>query len=115
MASLGEAIRKGQEEHETDALLSAYADDAEITIVDTNNPPSRPRKLRGKEEIAAYWRDVLSRGMTHKVESVVEAGDRAAYQVACEYPDGNRVLWSSVAEVRGDRIASETVVQAWDG
>lgn len=108
------AIRRGQEDHDAETLASVYADDAEVRIVDASNPPSRPRTLRGKEEISSYWNDVMSRNMKHTVERLVADDDSAAYQVACEYDDGTRVLAASVAELEGGKISRETVVQAWD-
>jgi hypothetical protein len=40
-----------------DLRLSLYADDAVLRRIDRNNPPSSPFELRGKEQIAGYWRD----------------------------------------------------------
>lgn len=109
-----EAIRKGQEEHDLESLLSTYADDAEVSVVDANNPPSRPKTLRGKDEISAFWSDIMGRGLTHKVESLFAADDRAACRVACEYPDGTRVLCTSICDLENGKIAHEVVLQAWD-
>jgi hypothetical protein len=109
-----EALRRGHEGHDADLLTSLYADDAESMTIDASNPPSSPRTLRGKESIAALWRDVMSRGMTHEIQRVVLGPDSLAYQVACRYADGTRVLASSVCELTGGKIARETVVQAWD-
>lgn len=109
-----EALRRGQEEHDLDALSNAYADDAEVSIVDANNPPSRPRSLRGKEEITTFWKDILGRGMTHKVERLFATDDHGACRVACEYQDGVRVLCTSVCDLEDGKIAREVIVQAWD-
>lgn len=109
-----DAIRKGQEDHDTEALMSTYADDAEVSVVDANNPPSRPRTLRGKDEIAAFWSDILGRGLVHKVERLFAADDQAACRVLCEYPNGSRVLCSSTCDLEGGKIAREVIVQAWD-
>jgi hypothetical protein len=109
-----EALRRGQEEHDLGALSNVYADDAEVSIVDASNPPSRPRSLRGKEEITAFWKDVLGRGMTHKVERLFAMEDRGACRMACEYPDGLRVLCTSICDLEDGKIAREVIVQAWD-
>lgn len=109
-----EALRRGHESHDADLLASLYADHAESMTVDASNPPSSPRTLRGKESIAALWRDVMSRGMTHEIQHVVLGTNSLAYQVACRYADGTRVLASSVCELDDGKIARETVVQAWD-
>ena len=109
-----EALRRGHEGHDADLLASLYADNAESMTIDASNPPSSPRTLRGKESIAALWRDVMSRGMTHEIQRVVLGANSLAYQVACRYSDGTRVLASSVCELADGKIARETVVQAWD-
>jgi hypothetical protein len=109
-----EALRRGHEGHDADLLASLYAEDAESMTVDATNPPSSPRTLRGKESIAGLWRDVMSRGMTHEIQRVVLGADSLAYQVACRYADGTRVLSSSICELTGGKISRETVVQAWD-
>jgi hypothetical protein len=109
-----EALRRGHESHDAELLTSLYADDAESVTVDASNPPSSPRTLRGKDAIRALWEDVMSRGMTHQVQRVVVGADSLAYQVACRYADGTRVLASSVCELLDGKIARETVVQAWD-
>jgi hypothetical protein len=56
----------------------------------------------------------MSRGMTHKVQGVVEGENQVAYQVACEYEDGTRVLASGICELTDGKITRETIVQAWD-
>jgi hypothetical protein len=110
-----DAIRRAHADHDAELLTSLYADTAESITVDANNPPSRPRVLRGREEIARHWEDVMSRGMTHEVQRVVRGDDSLAYQVACRYDDGTRVLATGVCELEGGKIARETIVQAWDG
>jgi hypothetical protein len=111
-----EALRRGQEGHDAQSMKELYADDAESRTVDTNNPPSSPRVLRGKEEIGGYWQDVMGRGMKHELEKVVVGDDSIAYQVACRYDDGTKVLAAVVCDISEEgKIARETVVQAWDG
>jgi hypothetical protein len=97
------------------ALAAAYAADAEVRIVDHDNPPSRPRVLRGTQEIAEHLRDTCSRDMTHSVSRETAAGGRVAYSVECRYTDGAQVLCLALLEVRDGRIVSELGIQAWDG
>ena len=70
--------------------------------------------LRGKKEISEFWRDVCSREMTHRVENEVVAEDRIAFQEACEYPDGVRVLGAETLEVRDGKIVRQVNIEAWD-
>ncbi|MEU3982078.1 nuclear transport factor 2 family protein [Streptomyces sp. NPDC026672] len=109
-----ETLRRGIEGNTGNTLLSLYADDAEIRIVDRNTQPSHPKVLHGRPEIAAMLDDVYSRDMTHKLERCVVQGDRAAYSESCEYADGVRVLAESMITLRDGRIAEQIMIQAWD-
>lgn len=109
-----EALRRAEEEHDLDSMLALYADDAQILIVNRNTPPSSPFELNGKEEIAEYLSDVFSRQMTHRIENEVVGEDRIAFNVACEYPDGTRVLAAENLYVREGKIARQVEVVAWD-
>jgi ketosteroid isomerase-like protein len=109
-----EALRRAEEQHDFDAMLDLYADDAEIHIVNRNTPPSSPHVLRGKEAISEYLRDVFGRDMTHRVESEVVGEDRVAFNVACEYPDGTRVLAAENLDLRDGKIVRQVEVVAWD-
>jgi ketosteroid isomerase-like protein len=109
-----EALRRAEEQHDLDSMLDLYADDAEMSIVNRNTPPSSPFELHGKEEIAEYLRDIYSREMTHRIENEVVGEDRVAFNVACEYPDGTRVLAAENLEVRNGKIAREVSIVAWD-
>jgi ketosteroid isomerase-like protein len=109
-----EALRRAEEQHDLDAMLDLYADDAEIRIVNRNTPPSSPYVLRGKEAIAEYLKDVFSRDMKHRVENEVVGEDRLAFNVDCEYPDGMRVLAAETVDVRAGKIVRQIEVVAWD-
>jgi hypothetical protein len=109
-----EALRRAEEEHDLDAMLNLYADDAQIVIVNRNTPPSSPFELHGKEEIAEYLRDVFSRELTHRIENEVVGESRVAFNVACEYPDGKRVLAAETVDVRDGKIVRQVEVVAWD-
>jgi ketosteroid isomerase-like protein len=110
LATLRDAI----EQRDADSMMALYADDAEVRVVDRNNPPSRPMILHGRSEIDGFTRDVMGREMTHRVEQPVVGDQRIAFNEACEYPDGVRVLSSNVLDLRDGKIAAHTVVQAWD-
>jgi hypothetical protein len=109
-----EALRRAAEGKDPDSMLGLYADDAEYVRVDRNNTPSSPMALRGKEEVAEYLRDVFSRDMTHRIENEVVGEDRAAFNWACEYPDGTKVLAAETVELREGMIVRHVSVQAWD-
>jgi hypothetical protein len=109
-----EALRRGIEEHTAATLASLYADDAEVRIVDHNTQPSRPKVLRGRDEITEMLDDIYGRDMTHKLEQCVVQGDQIAFAESCQYPDGARVLAESMATLRDGKIVGQTMIQAWD-
>jgi ketosteroid isomerase-like protein len=112
---LTDRLRSAVEGRDAAALMQLYADDAVMTVVDRNNPPSKPLVLTGKAAIAAHLSDICGRPMTHRVENAVEQNGRIAFTQACQHQDGWRVLCATVAELDGGRIARQTNVQAWDG
>jgi nuclear transport factor 2 (NTF2) superfamily protein len=109
-----EALRHAEEQRDVEAMLALYAEDAQIRIVNRHTPPSSPVVLQGKEQIAEYLRDIFSREMTHRIENEVIGENRVAFNVACEYPDGLRVLAAENLEVREGKIVQEVSVVAWD-
>ncbi len=109
-----EVLRRAIEGRDAETLVGFYADDAEVITVNRNSTPSSPNVLRGKEEIAEYLRDVCGREMTHRVENEVLGEERIAFQEACEYPDGIRVLGAETLELRDGKIMRQVNVEAWD-
>ena len=109
-----EAMRRAIEQLDADLLTSLYADDAEMLIVNRNTTPSSPHVLRGKEEITEHLRDVCGRAMTHRVENEVVGEERVAFNEACEYPDGVRVLAATTLEVRDGKVVRQVNIETWD-
>jgi hypothetical protein len=109
-----EAMRRAIEQLDADLLTSLYADDAEMLIVNRNTTPSSPHVLRGKEEITEHLRDVCGRAMTHRVENEVVGEERVAFNEACEYPDGVRVLAATTLDVRDGKVVRQVNIEAWD-
>ncbi len=109
-----ETMRRAIEQLDAEALIGLYADDALIKVVNKNTTPSSPFELRGKEAIAEYLRDVCGRAMTHRIEDEIVGDERVAFNEACEYPDGTRVLGATTLEVRDGKIVRQVNVEAWD-
>jgi ketosteroid isomerase-like protein len=110
----GSAIKRAIEGRDGHMLASFYADDATVSVIDRNNPPSRPREVHGRLAISTFWDDICSRAMTHEVNFSVAEGDRLAFSQACAYPDGAKVFCLAMLELEDGKIARQTVVQAWD-
>ena len=96
------------------ALSSFYSNDAVLRVIDRDNPPSKPNNIKGKKAISAYFNDVCGRDMTHKLLGGVADKKRIAFTQSCAYPDGTKVFCSAMIELKGGKIARQTVVQAWD-
>jgi hypothetical protein len=109
-----DGLRRAIETRDAKSLKSYYADDAVLTIIDNDNPPSKPRTISGAKEIGAFLDDVYSRDMTHSLEMGVIDGKRLAFVQGCQYGDGTRVVASSTAELGPKGILRQTTVQAWD-
>ena len=110
----GATIKQAIESRDGGLLASFYADKATVRVIDRNNPPSKPREIKGKAAIATFWDDICSRAMTHLVETTIAEGDRLAFTQACAYPDGAKVFCLAMLELEEGRIARQTIVQAWD-
>jgi hypothetical protein len=48
------------------------------------------------------------------VRDAVATSTGLAFTQHCRYPDGNRVLCATVAELREGKIQARTAVQVWD-
>ncbi len=72
----GAAIKRAIEGRDGKALAALYADHAVTRIVDRNNPPSKPREIKGRGAIATFWDDICSRTMTHRVDVTLSTAIR---------------------------------------
>jgi len=110
----GAMLKTAIEARDGAKLSSFYTDDAHVRVIDRNNPPSKPRDIRGRAAITTFWDDICSRAITHKVDMTLADGDKLAFTQDCAYPDGTKVFCMAAIELDGGLIARQTVVQAWD-
>lgn len=108
------ALKHALEHSDAEAIVALYDEDAEMEIIDRNRPPSAPMRLVGRPAIAAFWRDVCSRQMTHAIGEAISDAHRAAFVERCAYPDGCHVVSAMTLELNGGRIRRHLTVQAWD-
>ena len=110
-----EALRLGIERCDPEFLLSFYAEDAELSIVNAETPRAAPFELHGKAEIAKHLRTTFGQEASHRVEGDAAVGeDRVTFREACEYSDGGRVVVETTLEVRDGKIARQVDVVASD-
>jgi hypothetical protein len=107
-------IRKAVETRDAKSLKALYAANAILTIIDTDNPPSKPRTIKGAKDIGNFLDDVYSRDMKHTLDNGIVDGKHLAFVEGCSYPDGTHVIASSMAELGPNGIVKQTTVQAWD-
>jgi ketosteroid isomerase-like protein len=109
-----DGLKRAMEGSDAAALGKLYAEDAEMTIVDSDRPPGTPMRVRGRTAILAYWEDVCGRAMTHNLAREVIGPERVAFVEECAYPDGCNVLAAMTLDLRDGQIARHLTVQAWD-
>jgi len=108
------AFRQAVEERDASAQLAIYAEDAEVTLIDSVAKPSSPRVLRGRGEIGAWIEDLCGRDMTHRVQHAVQDEGAVAFTEDCRHPDGKGVICATVLELDNGLATHQIVVQAWD-
>ena len=112
--SAGATIKRAIETRDAKMLAKLYTDDATLRVIDRNNPPSKPREVRGRSAITTFWDDICSRAMTHEIDVNATEGDRLTFSQSCTYPGGAKVFCVALVELAGGKIARQTIVQAWD-
>lgn len=109
-----EAIRSGYRNRDAALLASVYAEDAEFTIANRNNPPAKRLVLRGRAAIRSMFEDICAREMTHQLARAMASENAIAYSTHCQYPDGCQVIGINMATLRDGLIISEFSVDCWD-
>lgn len=109
-----DALRRAVEGRDAAGQIALYAPDAVIRTVDEQHGPSAPLIVEGRDAIGEHLRDVCGRDMTHSVTQAIATEDRLAFEVACAYPDGTRVLCQAIARLQDGKIADQSCLQAWD-
>jgi hypothetical protein len=108
-------LRTAIEARDADGVLAWYDEDATLTMLDRDHPPSSPAVYRGLRAIGAYYEDICGRNIDHQVRDAVATEDGLAFTQHCRYPDGTAVLCATVARTRQGKIHRQTAVQVWDG
>ena len=107
-------VKHAIETRDAKTLSGLYSEDARLRIIDQENPPSRPRDLKGRDAITAYYDDVCGRAMSHRIEAALATDQALSFTQICTYPDGTKVFCAAMPELKDGRIIRQTSVQAWD-
>ena len=108
------ALRRGYQGRDAALLASIYAEDAEFTICNRNNPPAKRLVLRGREAVRRMFEEMCAREMTHQIADVTVGEGTIAFSAHCRYPDGCQVVGLNIATLRKGLIVSEINVACWD-
>jgi len=96
-----------------DLQIAAYADGAELRIVNPDNPPRLPRTLRGKSEIEAWLRSEPAQRVVVQVSNLIEDGERIAFTEVRRYSDGGHEIAASTAELYDGLITRQLTILVW--
>jgi hypothetical protein len=91
--------------------LALYADDAEMSIVDPDDPRSSPRVLHGKPAIATWIHASRHHTSARKVLNRQMGVDRLVLSEECLDADGSSFGYAHMAEVHRGQITRETVTK----
>jgi ketosteroid isomerase-like protein len=102
------------EARDAESIIARYDDDAVLTVLDRDHPPAAPALYRGRQAIGDYYRDVCGRNIDHQVRDLVATAGGLAFAQHCRYPDGTKVVCTTVAALEDGRIVRQTSIQVWD-
>jgi ketosteroid isomerase-like protein len=104
LAGLSRALESGDSRY----LLALYADNAEVQIIEGDDPAS-PRILQGKLAIASWIDDLCAKDIRHRVLNSRASETLVALIEERETPDGANVRYAWTAEVSRGQITRDTV------
>jgi hypothetical protein len=107
-----EALRLGIERCDPDLILGFYAEDADLSIVNADDPQRSPFELRGRAEIAKHLRATFGPETSHRIAREVVGDDRVTFWETCEYLDGSPLWVETTLEVRDGKIVRQVDVVA---
>jgi hypothetical protein len=110
LRAFGHAI----EAQDTDAQLTAYAEDAELTVIDPDNPPSSPHVLSGKHAIGTWLRGSCEANTVQRTARMIDGAGQIAYTVEQLNRDGTHEIATSMADIREGLITVQQTVLVWD-
>jgi len=109
-----EALKRGYEAWDIEALLALYAEDVELIQIDRDNPPNSPRVRHGKQVLEGMFGHCAAAGVKATVENMIAGPHRAAATITCQFPGGRKVVANSILNIEDGRIVLERDVQAGD-
>jgi len=106
-----EGLRRAIELGDCSYQLALYSDDAEVSIVDSDDPHCSPRVLHGKPAIGQWINDMRDRTSVRQVMNPQVVVDRLDLTEECQAADGSNFGYARTAEVHKGQITRETVTR----
>jgi ketosteroid isomerase-like protein len=95
---------------DVDALADMYTEDTEFVKIDSEHPASDPRVVHGRETLRGMFTHCATIGVQSTLHHTLSGPDRAAATGTCVFPDGRKVTFNHVNELRDGRIARQTEI-----
>ena len=99
---------------DAETQIAAYADSAEVEVIDPDNPPSSPRVLKGKSAIADWVRSNCQRSVRQRVVRIIDGDDRIAYTVSQVQRDGSHQIATSTSELQDGLVTQQHTIMIRD-
>ena len=105
-----DAYARALERWDVDALADMYTEDTEFVKIDSEHPTSDPRVVRGRETLRGMFTHCATIGVQSTLHHTLSGPERAAATGTCVFPDGRKVTFNHVNELRDGRIARQTEI-----
>lgn len=106
-----DGFRRAIESGDSRYQLALYADDAELNVVDSDDPASSAQVLHGKPAIGGWIEQVHAQSTGHRVLDPRAGADRVELTDEVDGRDGSHVAYGYSAEVRRGQIVRTTVTR----
>jgi hypothetical protein len=108
-----DAFTRALTDRDLDYQLSRYARDADIRVVDPDNPPAAPLLVHGSTAIRGWLSDSDADSLDLEVTHAIDGGDRVAFTGCWRRRDGVAVVATSAAELSDGLITLQHTILAW--
>ena len=108
------AFKRACETKDADAWIEYFAQDAEWVEYRHQDPPQRPHRMAGRDEIETFLRQVAIWPITLTIEDELIDADRAAFRTWVGLADGKRIVEHVMLYLDEDKIRRQVDVEAWD-
>ena len=99
---------------DAETQIAAYAECAEVEVIDPDNPPSSPHVVKGKNAIADWVRSNCRRNLRQRVVRAIDGDSEIAYTVAQVQQDGTQEIVTSTAELRNGLVTQQQTILVRD-